>query len=57
MQTRRGPSFAHSGNAVVPYLLEAYRRAKRGEMRVVLVFHAIRIARTSDDAIALASRR
>jgi hypothetical protein len=41
------------GNAVVPYLVEAYRRAKRGEMRVVLVFHAIRFARTSDDAVAL----
>jgi hypothetical protein len=41
------------GNAVVPFLLEEYRRAKRVEMRVVLVFHAIRFARTSDDAVSL----
>jgi hypothetical protein len=39
--------------AVVPYLLEQYRRAKRGEARVVLVFHAIRFARKSDAAITL----
>jgi hypothetical protein len=40
-------------DAVVPYLLEEYRRAKRGEMRVVLVFHATRYARTSDAAVLL----
>ena len=39
--------------AVVPCLLEEYRRAKRGEAYVVLVFHAIRFARKSDAAIAL----
>ena len=39
--------------AVVPYLLEEYRRATRRELRVVLVFHAIRFARTSEAAITL----
>lgn len=43
----------HLGNAVVPYLLEEFRRAKRSELRVALVFHAIRFAQTSDDAISL----
>ena len=39
--------------AVVPYLLEAYLRARRAELRVALVFHAIRHARRSEDAFAL----
>jgi hypothetical protein len=39
--------------AVVPYLLEHYRHAPRALARVVLVFHAIRFARTSADAVSL----
>ena len=38
---------------IVPYLLAEYRRAKRGELRVALVYHAIRFARVSEDAVAL----
>jgi hypothetical protein len=41
------------GEHVLPHLLEAYRRAKRGELRVAFVFHAIRFARASDVAVAL----
>lgn len=39
--------------AVIPYLYEEYRRARRGELRVALVFHAIGFARTSEPAVAL----
>ena len=41
------------GAAVVPYLAEAYTRAKRWQGRVALVFHAIRHARTSEAAFQL----
>lgn len=41
------------GAAVVPYLAEAYTRAKRWRGRVALVFHAIRHARNSEAAFRL----
>lgn len=41
------------GVTVVPYLLEAYRSFRKSKGRVSLVFHAIRYARTSDEAFRL----
>ncbi|HSQ30427.1 MAG TPA: hypothetical protein VLN49_11290 [Gemmatimonadaceae bacterium] len=41
------------GAAVVPYLAEAYTKAKRWRGRVALVFHAIRHARASEAAFQL----
>ena len=41
------------GVAVVPYLLEAYRTFRKSKGRVSLVFHAIRYARTSEEAFRL----
>jgi hypothetical protein len=41
------------GVAIVPYLLEAYRTFRKANGRVSLVFHAIRYARTSEDAFRL----
>lgn len=41
------------GQAVVPYLREAYPRARRAELRVALVFYSTRFARCSADAFAL----
>ena len=38
---------------VVPYLLEAYRTFRKSKGRVSLVFHAIRHARTSEEAFRL----
>jgi hypothetical protein len=42
-----------TGEAVVPILREAYPRFRKWQGRVSLVYHAIRYARTSDDAFAL----
>ena len=42
------------GEAVVPYLAEAFSGARRWQQRVSLVFHAIRFARTGDAAFQLA---
>ena len=44
------------GSAVVPYLAEAYERAKRWQARTALVFHAIPHARTGDVTIELGLR-
>ena len=44
------------GPAVVPFLADAYRSAKRWQGRVALVFHAIRYARTSEAAFQLGLR-
>jgi hypothetical protein len=41
------------GVTVVPYLLEAYRAFRKSKGRVSLVFHAIRYARTSEEAFRL----
>src|SRR5262245_35484070 len=41
------------GVAVVPHLLEAYRTFRKSQGRVSLVFHAIRYARTSEEAFRL----
>ncbi len=41
------------GVTVVPYLLEAYRTFRKAKGRVSLVFHAIRYARTSEEAFRL----
>jgi len=41
------------GAAVVPFLLEAYRSFRKAKGRVSLVFHAIRHARTSEEAYRL----
>ena len=42
-----------AGAAVVPYLAEAFPRAKRWQARTALVFHAIKHARASDAAFRL----
>jgi hypothetical protein len=41
------------GEAVVPYLREAYPTFKRWQGRVSLVFHSIRYGRVSEDAFQL----
>ena len=41
------------GITVVPYLLEAYPRFRRWQGRASLVYHAVRYARKSDDAVRL----
>ena len=41
------------GEAVLPYLREAYPRFRKAQGRRSLVFHAIRYARTSEDAFQL----
>jgi hypothetical protein len=41
------------GEGVVPYLAEYYPQARKWQCRVWLVYHAIRYARTSDDAFKL----
>jgi hypothetical protein len=41
------------GVEVVPYLLEAYRTFRKSKGRVSLVFHAIKYARTSEEAFRL----
>ena len=41
------------GEAVVPYLREAYPTFKRWQGRVSLVYHSIRYARVSEDAFQL----
>ena len=41
------------GQAVSPYLLDAYASAKRWQGRTSLVFHAIRFARVSEAAYTL----
>jgi hypothetical protein len=41
------------GQAVVPYLAEAYPRFKKWQGRVALVFHLIRFGRSSDVAYQL----
>ena len=41
------------GEAVVPYLREAYPRFRKWQGRVALVYHSIRFARVSEDAFQL----
>ena len=44
------------GAAIVPYLAEAFPKARRWQARVALIFHSIRHARQSDAAFALGLR-
>lgn len=46
----------HLGEAVVPFLLAFYPRARTWQGRTALVFHAIRHARTSKAAFELGER-